>query len=118
MIYFYAVVNESVVAYVGELVRVRENVRVTINCSELINRAINDGVPNPTVTWFKDGLALSNGSQLYVVISDDNRLCIIAYTFFLVGGQLGNGGSYTCEVCRNVTTNCMYSTTPVVLCGE
>jgi len=112
------VVNESVVASVGEPVLVREGVRVIINCSELINRAINDGVPNPTVTWFKDRFTLSNGSLLYIAILDDNRLCIIAYTLFLVGGQLGRGGFYTCKVCRNITTNCMDSTTPVYSCGE
>ena len=117
MFYFYAVINESLVVFSGDPVRVREYVRVTINCSNLIDEAINAGFPNPTVTWTKDGIALTNNSQPNVVISADNRLCIITDTLLAVGGQLGNGGNYSCEVCTT-GVDCMVGPTCVAVCGE
>ena len=115
-ILFYAVVNESLVVFVGEPVRVGERVRVTIDCSPLIDEAIDNGIPNPTVTWFKDGAELSNVSVTNVEISADKRFCIITNSLLAVGGQLGNAGQYTCEVCDN--TICMNKTSHLFVCGE
>ena len=115
--YFYAVVNESIVVFTGEPVRVREDVQVTMNCSKLIDRAINDGVSNPTVTWFKDNLVLSNDSRTNVLISADNRLCIITNTALTYRREVGNDGNYSCEVCRN-TTDCMIGSNFVYVCRE
>ena len=107
-------VNESLVVFVGEPIRVGERVRVTIDCSSLIDEAIDNSIPNPTVTWFKDGAELSNA---YVEISADKRFCIITDTLFAVGGQLGNAaGQYTCEVCDN--TICMNKTSNLFVCGK
>jgi len=116
MFYFYAVVDESIVVSSGDPVRVREDVRVTINCSNLIDQAINAGFLNPTISWTKDGVPLTNGSQPSVVISADNRLCIITNTLMGVGGQLGNDGSYSCEVCTGV--NCTINESCLAICGE
>ena len=57
--------------FIGEPVIVPDDVRVTIDCSQLIDQAISSGVPNPAVTWNGDGLELSNGSAPNVVI----RIC-------------------------------------------
>ena len=109
-------VNESLVVFVGEPIRVGERVRVTIDCSSLIAEAIDNGIPNPTVTWFKDGAELSNAYVPKVEISADKRFCIITDTLFAVGGQLGNAGRYTCEVCDN--TICMNKTSYLFVCGK
>ena len=111
-------INESVVVFIGEPVIVPVYVRVTIDCSQLIDQTISSGVPNPTVTWHQNGLEISNGSAPNVVISADRRLLIITDTLLAVGGQLGNDGNYTCNVCRNfMSPNCS-KTTPVDICGE
>jgi len=109
------VINESIVVFSGDSLRVREDVRVTINCSNLIDQAINAGFPNPTVTWIKDGLPVTNATPSNVVISADNRFCIID-TLMARGGQLGNDGNYSCEVCTGV--NCTIKETCLALCGE
>ena len=109
-------VNESLVVFVGDLVRVEEDVRVTIDCGPLIDEAINNGISNPTVTWVNSGAELSNGSAVNVEISADRRFCIITNTLLAVGGQLGNDGQYTCEVCNN--TICMNKTSRVFVCGK
>ena len=110
-------VNEAVAVLVGEPVIVPDHVRVTIDCSQLIDQAISSGVPNPTVTWHRDRLELSNGSALNVVISADRRLLIITDTLVKLLGTR-TGGNYTCNVCRNfMSPNCS-KTTPVAVCGE
>ena len=103
----------------GEPVTVRDDERVTIDCSEVIDRAIMSGIPNPAVNWLKDGIVLDmNGSTPNVVISGDRRRLIITDTLLVVGGQLGNEGNYTCDVCTDfMDPNCNI-TTPVCVCGE
>jgi len=110
------VVNETVVVFVGEPVIVREDAQVTINCSQLIDEAINNGISNPNVTWYKDEVAIINGSHMNIFISSDDRLCIIANTSLSIDDQLGTAGNYTCEVCS--TTGCINETTPQFVCGE
>ena len=105
------------VVFVGEPVTVRQDVRVTINCSEVIERVIaSTNVSNPDITWYKDGRPITNGSELNVVLSSDSRLCIITDTLMAVGGQLGTDGNYTCEVCTNET--CAGNGTNTTVCGE
>ena len=100
-------VNESVAVFVGEPVLVSTKVRVTIDCSPLIDRAIANGISNPTVRWFRDGFELSNGSATNVEISANRRLLIITETAVSVGGRLGNDGNYTCDVCTGfMDSNC------------
>ena len=108
------------VVLVGEPVIVQSNLRVTIDCSQLIDQAISSGVPNLTVTWHKDGFGfrLLNGSTPEVVISADRRLLIIVETSMDIAGYIGNYGNYTCNVCRNfMSPNCS-KTTHVVVCGK
>ena len=116
MFYFYVVVNETVVVFVGEPVIVREDVQVTINCSQLIDEAINNGISNPNVTWYKDGVAITNSSHMNIFISADDRLCIITDTSLSIDDQLGTAGNYTCEVCN--TTGCINETTSQFVCGK
>ena len=40
-------INESVFVFAGEPVTVRDDMRVVIDCGQLIDRAISDGIPNP-----------------------------------------------------------------------
>ena len=104
---------------VGEPVTVGEDIRVTIDCSPLIDQTIAGGIPNPTISWFKDGDPLTNGSAPNVEISEDGRLCIITDTLLAVGGQLGNDGNYTCQVCADTNVaNCKNRTTCNAVCGE
>ena len=102
--------------FVGDPILVREDVRVTIDCGRLINNSIANGL-DPNVTWFKDGVPITNGSEVNVVISADRRFCIITDTLKAVGGQLGNDSFYSCEVCKLDTDNCRVSNTPPS-CGE
>ena len=108
-------VNESVVISVGEPVRVGYGIQITINCSKLINRTINDGVTNFTVTWSKHGVVLLNGSLPNVIISAD-KLCIITETLLILS-QYEFDELYTCEVCKNVT-DCESVITEVIVCGK
>ena len=108
------------VVFAGKPVIAPEHVRLTVNCSPLIDQAVSNGVLNPTVNWFKDGSELSNGSAPNVVISADRRLLIITDTLLFFGGRLGNDGNYTCDVCMDfMSSNCTNTiTTPVAFCGE
>ena len=111
-------VNESAAVFVGEPVIVEEGVQVTIDCSPLIDEAIDNGISDPTVTWFKDGLELSNGSVTNVEISADRRLLIITEIAVSVGARLGNAGNYTCDVCTDfMSPNCR-NTTDNTICSE
>ena len=103
---------------VGEPVTVSNDIRVVIDCGQLINRAIMSGIPNPTVNWLKDGNTLMNGSAPFVVVSSDRRHLIITDTLLAIDGHLGNEGNYTCDVCTDfMDPNCNI-TTPVCVCGE
>ena len=98
------VVNNRVEVNVGQDVIVnREGIRVTIDCTQLIN---NSGIRYPTVNWYKDGVTITNGSAINVAISNDDRLCIITSTLLAMDGQAGTDGNYTCEVC-NSTSYCI-----------
>ena len=112
----YSVINESLIVFVGEPVIVGQDVRVTIDCGQLINETIDNGTANPVVTWCKDGREISNGSEINVVLSTDSRFCMITETLMAVGGQLGTDGNYTCKVCDNNT--CINDTTPVEDCSK
>ena len=119
---FCVVVDNAAMVDVGQDIIVREGVQVTINCTHLINNKTNSGVQNPTVTWTKDGVTLTNGSTtngsaVNVAISNDDRLCIITSTLMTVGGQAGNDGIYTCEVCGG-NTNCNSGMSSLIVCGK
>ena len=112
-------INESVIVFVGEPVIVGEDVRVTINCSEVKEHVINSsGVSDAFITWYKDRRQITNGSELNVVISSDRRLCIITDTLMAVGGQLGTDGNYSCEICTDRLMNCLTVFSIIDLCGE
>ena len=105
--------------FAGQPVVVGEHILVTINCGRLIYRIIVGGIPNPTVNWYKDGAKLLNGSTANVEISADKRRLIINGTLLAVGGQIGNDGNYTCEVCDDSTgVNCRNRTSCIAVCGE
>ena len=112
-------INNSLAVFVGEPILASTELRVTIDCSPLIDQAIiNASIPDPVVRWFRDGVELSNGSATNVEISADRRILIISATAVSVGGQLGNDGSYTCDVCTNNTNpNCTIET-EAIICGE
>ena len=109
------VINNSLAVLVGEPATVGEDVRVTIDCGLLIEEAINNGISDPNITWYKDGLELSNGSVQNVVISADRRFCIVTDTLLPIGGTVGNNGQYTCEACND--TNCI-KTSRLIVCGK
>lgn len=116
LLLFNAVMNDSVVVFVGEPIRVSEDVRVIIDCSLLIDHAISRGYMNPTVKWYRDGILLSNRTVRNVIISQDRRRCIINATFFGGhGSQMVSYGdyNYTCEVNGNYTNH-----TKEEVCGE
>ena len=92
----------------------REGIRVTIHCTQLINRI---GMENPTVNWYKDGVTITNESAVNAVISNDNRLCIITNTSLAMDGEAGTDGNYTCEVC-NSTAYCISRNSTHVVCGK
>ena len=104
--------------FAGEPVAVRDDMRVVIDCGQLIDQAMSDGISNLTVTWIKDGLTLSNGSTINVVISADRRRLIITDTLLAIGGQLGNDGNYTCDICMDYNVPDCTNETVVCVCGE
>ena len=107
------------VVLAGEPVIVSVDIRVIVDCGEVIDRAIMSGIPNPTVNWLIDGIMLVNGSVPNVVISSDRRRLIIIDTLLAVGGgQTGNNGDYTCDVCIDFMDPNCNATTPVCVCGE
>ena len=114
----FIVINMSLVVFVGEPVIVPEDIRVTIDCGQVIDKvAASSGIANPTVTWYKDGTVLMTGTAINVEISDDGRFCVITDTLLAVGGQLGTDGVYSCEVC-STPTNCEERNSTNDVCGE
>ena len=117
MYYFlYIVSYNPLTVLVGEPAVIREGLRLTIDCGQLIDGMISSGAVNPTVTWYRDGTSLSNGSAANVFVSQDKRQCIISSTLLAAGGQAGNSGNYTCEVCDG--NSCVNDNTESVVCGE
>ena len=128
--FIYAVLNGSANVLIGQTIKVEEDVEVVIDCSKLIDAAINDRTSNPNVTWYKNEIPIVNGSTINTVISSDNRLCIINNTLLTgsddaigiddnigsAGVDFGTSGNYTCEVC-NISV-CMSLTSTKVVCGE
>ena len=129
-----SVINGSVRVLIGKSVLVGQDERVTIDCGNLTNETIrnltnevirnltkfNETIHNvtvtPVVTWCKDGREISNDTVTNVIISADNRFCIITETLMSVGGQLGTDGNYTCKVCANNT--CINVTSSVKVCSK
>ena len=112
-------VNNSLYLSSGEDATVRLNVQITIDCKQLIDDLKDKGEPNPTITWTKDGLIITNHSVPYVIISDDKTLVIITRITFATGGQVGNDGNYTCKVCGgDGTADCEKETSCLKVCGK
>ena len=98
---------------IGQNIKLETDERVIIDCGPLID-AIE--VKNVTINWIHNSLLLPNVLVPNVVISQDERQCIIIETLWAAGGQLGNGGNYTCEVCSDLNT-CMSNSTIIDACG-
>ena len=112
----YVVVNNTVIVDVGQDIIVGEGVQVTTDCTQLINDVTNSGVRNLTVNWYKDGVNLATRSAPNVVLSNNDKFCIITSTSLPVGGQNGTSGNYTCEVCN--TANCTSKMSTHTVCGK
>ena len=112
-------VNNSLELSIGESATMREDQEVIIDCGPLINNVQNLIGIYPAVTWHKNGIILTNGSEKSVVISQDSRFCIITETSLAKGGELGTSGNYTCHVCGgDGTADCINDTSPQVVCGR
>ena len=97
----------------------REGVEVIIDCGRQIDDVINITGVNPRVTWYKNGIILTNGSERNIVISEDERHCIISATSLAVGGELGTSGNYTWRVCTgDSATNCLANSSHQIVCGK
>ena len=112
--------NNTILVPIGENVVVHENVRVTMDCIELIQDLIDLGEERPHVTWIKNTAVIGrNATEVNVFISGDERYCIISSTQLAVGGQLGTTGNYTCKVCGgDGTVDCVSKTSSQVVCGK
>ena len=97
-------VNNSIFVSVGELIRVGEDIQVTIDCGQLIDDAINSGVQNPTVNWYDNHGTPIDGRYTFsnAVISADGRQCTIPHTS--LPHRIGMDGNYTCQVCSDANT--------------
>lgn len=104
--------DSTLLISIGENIAVRENVEITINCSDLIE---NIGPKNYTINWIKDEITLTSGSVKNVFMSDDKRYCVITAT-------LETAGDYTCQVCvpddTNLAKNCINRTSSQIVCGK
>ena len=113
----YAMLNwffTVVAIFVGQNIRVEVNKQIIIDCGPLIDAT---EVTNITkINWIYNNNPLSNISTPNVLISQDERQCIITGTLLGVGGQLGNSGDYTCEVCSDLNT-CMSNSSFIAVCG-
>jgi len=103
---------QTIVEFSGVPIAVRSDEQLIIDCDPLIDEARNS---NPNITWYNDGVAITNGSHMNVFISADDRLCIITDTSSAVSGQLGTAGNYSCEVCT--TTGCINETSTPTATG-
>ena len=105
---------------IGENVVVQENVEVTMDCIELIDKIKGKGEVNPMITWSKNEFTLSNLSQTNVIITHEKRYCTITATQLAVGGELGTDGNYTCKVCSKSSDQigCEQNTSSVIVCGK
>ena len=106
-------VDEEAHVFAGEPITVKQHVKVTIDCSPLIDPVVDT---NPVITWYKGGNKLAYGTAPNVAISQDKKQCVISSTLLAVGGQIGTDGDYTCEVCNNIT--CTNDTSTLHVCGE
>ena len=112
-------INNSLTVIIGGSATVREDQEVIIDCGPLIDNVWNLTGIYPAVTWNKNGIILTNGSEQNVVISKDNRFCIITVTSLARGGELGTSGKYTCRVCGgDGTADCINDTSHQVVCGR
>ena len=109
--------NNTILVPIGENVVVHENVKVTMDCIELMQ---DKGEENPHITWIKNTVQIErNATEVNVFISGDERYCIISSTQLAVGGQLGTIGNYTCRVCGDDgTVGCVNKTSSQVVCGK
>ena len=97
----------------------REGVEINIDCGQQIDDVINITGANPSVTWYKNDIILTNGSERNIVISEDKRLCIISATSLAVGGELGTSGNYTCRVCAgDGNIDCLVNSSLQIVCGK
>jgi len=103
--------------FVGTPIIEGEDIQVTIDCGSLIQSVTNESGLISSITWYKNGRTLSNGSATNVILSQDNQLLILTETALSSGGQLGTNGDYTCEVCSN-TTDCLNETSIHIVCSE
>ena len=107
--WFFTVVN----IFVGQNVTVGVDKWIIIDCGPLID---STEVTNVMINWIHNTIPLVNGSAPNVVISQNGRQCIITGTLLAAGGQLGNGGNFTCEVCSDLNT-CMSNSSIIDVCG-
>ena len=91
----------------------REGVEVNIDCGQQIDDVIG------VITWFKNGIILTNESERNIVISEDERQCIISATSLAVGGESGTSGNYTCRVCAgDGNVDCLVNSSRQIVCGK
>ena len=115
----FVVKNNFLELSIGEDATVREGVEINIDCGRQIDDVINMTGVNPSVTWFKNGIILTNGSERNIVISQDKRQCIISATSLAVGGELGTSGNYICQVCAgNGNVDCLVNSSHQIVCGK
>ena len=116
---YFVVVNNSLIVSIGESATVRVGVEVIIDCGRQIDDVINITGVNPRVTWYKNGIILTNGSERNIVISQDERFCIIRQASVAIGDELGTSGNYTCRACAgDVTIDCLINSSRQIVCGK
>ena len=110
-------INSSLELSIGKSAIVRMDVRVIIDCRQLVDDVRNLTGLNYNVTWYKNEAVLANASENNLVISQDKRLCIITATSLAERGESGSSGNYTCRVCSgNANIDCIYNTS--LVCGK
>lgn len=83
------------VVSIGEPITVPEDVRVVLDCGQLIDDTALDG----EVFWYKNGRPIINGIEVNVVVAADKRTIEITDTLRGNPAMIGTEGIYTCEVC-------------------
>lgn len=99
---------------IGEDLKVGEGEYIIIDCGPLISAT---RFQNATVNWYLNQLEITNETRDDIMISEDKRFCTITESSLGVGGQIGNGGNYTCEVCSDLNT-CKSNSSIIDVCGE